>query len=230
MRLEDTIRLRLFRIRVNDYSNENTGGFVIECKAEKNKPVPLCIPYGSFAHSDLVYRQLYLTSYPYYPAFHERSTPRAMYNLIFGSGFHNESLSRIKVKTAEYYCAPGVLFDSDKKLLFYFAKGVDSQFHPQPRLYITPHLILSASLQGKPMEKFFMSTILPFLVSTPVNRGDGVDANVIIEINNNVDEVFFMPQINMVSTYPVDRLSDKLTEILADNSDVLSRFMENYIE
>ena len=228
MRLESTIQSRLFRVYPNrDASINDLNNFVIECKAEKGKPVPLCMPRDIFNHSDLVYRKLYLTGSGGFCC--ERSTPRAMYNWIFNGYSIHDPLKKIKVKDNIYYAAPGVLFNSDKEVLFYFAIERDSRFHAVPRLYLTPTLFIDASMPSKPMEKFFMSTIVPFVMSTDIYI-DNNYKRTIVEIDNEPDRTFFIPSGRLVETVPVDKINDKLSDILAANADMLSVFIENYAE
>ena len=228
MRLEDTIRNRLFRITVPMWNSMQTGEFTIICRADRTKPVPLCMPRESLVNSDLAFRKLHLCVEPYLPAVHERSTPRAMYNLILGSYFSHELLVELKIKTAKYYYAPGVLFTSDKEVLFYFAKDIANGI-VIPRLYITPLLLANAAASAKPMEKFFMSTIIPFLINNRINSGGGFEEKIIIEIDNHPERTFFMPQSTLVASTPVDAINTRLNSILADNSDVISTFIDNYV-
>lgn len=228
MALEDTIRNRLFQQfarNLDSIPNQNNR-FVIECKAEYGKPVPLCMPRDVFNSSHLVYRKLHQSG-NHYPAYEERSSPRAMYNLIFGSLFWTPLIT-LRIKGFIYYTAHGVLFNADKELLFYFAREYNSAFTAfTPRLYITPTLLADASQSSKPMEKFFMSTVVPFLVDNEVNVINGFK-HTIIEIDNHADDKFFQPSSNLVSTIPVDQIHSRLNNILADNADVLSSFIHNY--
>lgn len=227
MRLEDTIKHRLFRTRIPHYSrNNNLENFVIECKADSSKPVPLCIPSNLIGHVNLIYKKLCLTD----SSCQERSTPRALYNVIFNTYYSNYSLIKVKMKDSVYYYAPGVLFTADKKPLFYFAYGCDSEMvHRNPRLFLTPLLLMNAAIPGNPMEKFFMSTIVPYLVSNKVYTEAHYESYTVIEIDNDIDSTFFMPDSTLVNTIPVDKVNDVLSDILADNADVISMFTENYI-
>lgn len=227
MTLENTIRTKLFGSyarKLESVPNENNR-FVIECKAERGKPVPLCMPPGVLNNSQIVYRQLWQTDI--YPTPEERASPRAMYNLIFGTQFWTP-LKMLKVKGCIYYTAHGVLFNADKELLFYFAREYDANMTAiRPRLYITPTLLGDAFQPSKPMEKFFISTIVPFLVENGVWTHSGYKRT-IIEIDNHADEVFFCPSGNLINTVPVGQINNKLSDILADNADVLSAFINNY--
>lgn len=226
MKLEDTIRGRLFRPYVpaeyNYINNIPNNSFVIECKADRQKPVPLCIPESIISHNDLVYKQLYL-----HPSriIHERSTSRALFNALFGGYFPSDPLIEVKMKDIIYYYAPGVLFDEEKNVLFYFAKELAEQA-VIPRLYITPRLLLNSGTQGKPMEKFFMSTIIPFLMVNEIHLYPG-EFKVIVEIDNCPDDVFFVPHTS-ISQIPVEHINDRLNDALANNSDVICTFMEIY--
>ena len=226
MALEDTIRRRLFgsyASRLTSVPNTNNS-FVIECKAERGKPVPLCMPGGVLNNSQVVYRQLWQLDYL---TQEERASPRAMYNLIFGSQLWT-SLGKLKVKDSIYYAAYGVLFNADKELLFYFARDYnDDMTVIIPRLYITPTLLRDASRPSKYMEKFFMSTVVPFLIDTDVWTHSGYKRT-IIEVDNHADDVFFYPSSNLINAVPVGQINDKLNDILADNADVLSTFINNY--
>lgn len=229
MRLEDTIKHRLFRQQFTQYSVANeVSSFAIECKGSTDKPIPLCIPSDAFAHSSLVYRRLV---YSYDMVHSERSTPRALYNLILDCYYSGGHLAKIKIKDSIYYYAPGVLFNSNKEPLFYFAYEFDNtttRRHQIPRLYLTPKLLADANTPGKPMEKFFMSTIVPFLVNNQVHTDTGYCGYTIIEIDNHVDDTIFIPQNRMVLNTPVAEINDRLNNILANNSDVISTFVGSY--
>lgn len=226
MALEDTIRTRLFGSyarRLESIPNENSS-FVIECKAEHGKPVPLCMPADVLSNSHVVYRQLWQTNNSIQE---ERASARAMYNFIFGSQCWTP-LSKLKVKDSIYYTAYGTLFNADKELLFYFAREYnDDMTVITPRLYITPTLLHDASRPSKYMEKFFMSTVVPFLIDNDVWTHSGYKRT-IIEIDNHADEVFFYPSSNLINAVPVGQVNDTLNDILADNADVLSTFIDNY--
>lgn len=225
MRLEDTIRQRLFRTsfttqvigRVND-------GIIIECKGEIDKSIPLCIPSTAFTRSSLVYRSLYLTdAYE-----HCRSTPRALYNLMFSSYFYHYGIAKLNIKSNIYYYAPGVLFTEHLEPLFYFAYNI-CEGNLTPRLYITPKLLQDSTVSNKPMEKFFMSTIVPFLVEHDVRTGVGsAYRHVIIEIDNQIDNTFFRPVCNLISSTPINQMNDRLNAILADNADTISDFIDSF--
>lgn len=225
MKLEDTIKHRLFRPIGQGYEQFERCEFIIECKAEAGKPIPLCIPDMSFRNADIVYRRLYFQSLgPVY----EKSTPRAMYNMILNTSyFPNLTLLKAKVKDNFYYATPGALFNSDKYPLFWFASE-DREGTAIPRLYITPVLLRNAALPGKPMEKFFMSTVVPYVLSNQIRSITGSYKDVIVEISNEPDDVFFIPQSSMLSSVAVDKVNDNLNDILADNADVLSTFIDNY--
>lgn len=227
MRLEETIRRKLFRSSISNYDRcVNNSPFVIECKWERGKPVPLCVPNDALmARTDLIYKKLYLTD-SYYSQ--ERSTPRALYNLIFSNYFCSYDLMQVKIKDIIYYASPGVLFNADKIPLFYFAYEFDEQGHTLPRLFITPTLLTNASLAGKPMEKFFMSTIVPYVLNNRISTARGFEAYTKVEIDNQVDNTFFLPESDLISSVPVDRINSRLNDILADNADTLAAFVDNY--
>lgn len=223
MRLEDTIKHRLFRTSNNQYTRRNIGDFVIECKADIDKPVPLCIPTKVFDDTALVYKQLYLSN----SRCQERSAPRSMYNLMFSNYYPNDCLNKVKIKDCTYYASQGVLFNADKQILFYFAQDLSDMMHPEPWLYITPRLLVDATVSGKPMEKFFMSTIVPYVLRDTVYVGS-LEKHITIEIDNHADDTFFMPSSTLVSHTPVDEINIVLNNILFNNANVLSRFTENY--
>lgn len=224
MRLEDTIHFRLFRTCSDKYARPVNNDFIIECKGEKGKPVPLCIHPNEFLRTDLVYRQLYLSD----RYCQERSTPRALYNALFNDYFNDGLLRTLKIKNIIYYGGPGILFNANKVPLFYFAYTLDEAWHMLPRLYITPTLLNDATASGKPMEKFFMSTVIPYLVNNTVVTGTGYEGNTVIEIDNQVDNTFFMPNANLLGSTSVNHINNRLNSILANNADVLSTFVENY--
>lgn len=223
MRLEDTIKYRLFRVSINEYTRDNSEDFVIECKADIAKPVPLCIPIEVFRHTALVYRQLYISR----SVCSERSTPRALYNMIFSGYYPSDFLGRIKIKDNYYYVASGVLFNADKDPLFYFAQDLTDIQHPKPWLYLTPRLLADATVSGKPMEKFFMSTIVPYLINNDIYI-TGHENRTVVEIDNHIDDTFFMPNSTLLRDIPVNQVNDRLNDILVENADVISRFTENY--
>lgn len=224
MRLEDTIRHRLYSTRISQYSRETIDSFVIECKAEAGKPVPLCIPNGITERISLVYRKLYLVN----DMCQERSTPRALFNLIFSTYYTNCSLFKVKLKQATYYTAPGVLFNADKQPLFYFARDIDPTGDgDKPILYLTPRLLSNAFTAGNPMEKFFMSTIVPFLVDNLIYVEHNARRTTIL-IDNDIDNTFFIPSGRLISMIPVDDINNHINGILADNADTISVFAENY--
>lgn len=229
MRLEDTIKHRLFRISTSDWFSRNAGSnrCVIECKGNIHSSIPLCIPLNAFPNLSLIYKMMRLREDIVY----ERSTPRALYNMILDSGF-NRYFCKCKLKNSVYYTASGVLFNEDKDVLFYFAYTLDTvngRTHMRPRLYLTPELLADAAMPAKPMEKFFMSTILPYIIDSPVVTKTGYIGNAVVEIDNDVNSTFFVPDCSLVTTTPVDKINDKLNDILADNADVLSMFTGNYI-
>lgn len=223
MRLEDNLRYNLFRTSNTRFAEIKDYRFIIECKAEKGKPVPLCIPRDAFVNSDLVYRKLYLIDHHR----EEKSTPRALFNTLFSGYMPANGLIEAKVKDSMYYSAPGVLFTNDKKLLFYFASDGDEGNYVS-KLYITPTLLVNATVTGNPMEKFFMSTIVPYLINHIIYGIDGRSSKLVIDIDNFADNTFFIPRSRMVASTPIDKINDKLNDILANNADVLSAFTDNY--
>lgn len=232
MALEDTIRRWLFAPRGNmNYRKDPYQRFVIECKVERGKPVPLCVPRRLVQSADLAYRKLNLYDPPEY--FCMKSTPRAMYNWMF-SGCLLRSLVQMKIKDIVYYCAAGTLFDANKSPLFYFAVETDENNVPTPRLYLTDKLLANAATRGRPMEKFFMSTIVPFLIDNNVYDGSGSMRNnnsykkVVIEMDNHVEDTFFMPTNNFIKDTSADSLIDKLNDVLVNNTDTLVSFLDNY--
>ena len=227
MKLEDTIHFRLFTMSDSRYSEAvNSKRFIIECKGDKTKPIPLCISLADFRTADLVYKELFLIrNY----AVQERSTPRALYNLLFSGYNPYNFLIEVKMKDITYYSAPGVLFNVDKQPLFYFAYTLDVLGHKLPKLYLTPRLLADSGRPGKPMEKFFMSTVVPYLVDSTVLTGYAYEGKVEIEIDNEVDNTFFIPGSELVSSVPIDQINSKLNNILADNADSIASFVDNYI-
>ena len=229
MALEDTIKYTLFRMVPSDYVMHSVfGDVLIECKAEFGRPVPLCISNcklepNSTSRISLGYRMLYMS----YELQYTRSTPRALYKLLFGTGLNRTPLVKVHIKDSIYYYAPGVLFNASKQPLFYFALDINGEDHT-PRLYVTPVLLRDAFLPNKPMEKFFMSTIVPFLVNEPIYTDTGFLGYTLIEIDNHVDDVFFVPDNRLIRTTPVDQVNAKLNDILAANADTISNFVENY--
>lgn len=221
MRLEDNISGRLFRNNVGSYYSDYNGGFIIECKAERGKPIPLCVPRNALLVNDLVYMKLYLGWNGYSC---ERSTPRALYNYMFSS-YYNSPLTKLKIKDSSYYAAPGVLFTESKELLFYFAKEY-CENSVKPRLYITSKLLLNSTFSGKPMEKFFMSTIVPYIIRNSVDTSLG-RSHVIIEMDDS-NNTFFIPDSSLITSTPVERINDRLNDILVNNADVISSFVGNY--
>ena len=228
MKLEDTIRYRLFRQTNSRYTCDNVDNFVIECKAERNRCIPICISTAVFTHLDLVYKQFFLVN----EFCQERSTPRALYNVLF-SNFSAHELIKAKIKDIVYYYACGVLFNEDKVPLFYFAYGLntdirDIETYNIPRLFINPLLFYNAAQPGRPMEKFFVSTILPFLIDNTVFVY-GHEDKTVIEIDNNIDRTFFVPDNRLISSVPVDSVNDRLNDILANNADTIASFTDNYL-
>lgn len=228
MKLEDTIKHKLFRVSISSYSRNRAHDFIIECKAEFSKPFPICVPITNVLRSDLIYKKLYLDGY----GCQERSTPRALYNLLFSNWLSNHVLVKLKLKDTYYYYAPGVLFTEDKIPLFWFGYELDrSNPNPmavKPRLFISTLLLSNANVSGKPMEKFFMSTIVPYLVNNPVYC-NGYQGYTTIEIDNHMDNTFFTPSGELVTSTPVDKINDRLNDILADNVDVIAAFTDNYV-
>ena len=224
MKLEDTIRYRLFTRFPTTSDGFNINGYpTIECKAERGKPIPLCMGF-SLGDSDLVYHQINAVGTHSYI---EKSTPRAMYNNMFGAYNTTDSLYKVKVKDSYYHIAPGVLFDDHYTPLFYFAQMTyENQYIPM--LFITPTLLGNASIPGKPMEKFFMGTIIPFLVSNEIKLLRGY-AKVVINVDNRIDEKFFLPNSTPLVHTSVETFNEELNDRLLNNADMISGFINNYI-
>lgn len=226
MKLEDTITRRLFTTTPphQDYVNSDIVEFILECKGNRDNVVPLCIDYDTFFDSNLIYSRLcFFTGRV--PC--EKSTPRSMYNRLFDAYYSYSPIMMIKIKGVIYYSAHGVLFDADKSVLFWFGYHADELNNMLPRLYLTPKLLSQAAASGRPMEKFFMSTVVPYLIDHDVRTSTG-HYRTVIEIDNHPEDTFFVPGNALVTETPADMVNSVLGNILADNADMISSYIDNY--